>query len=1044
MAPAEPRYAFLILAVVLLAQTQASTQFNPRDHRIQTYSVEDGLSQSSIWCMMQDSQGFMWFGTADGLNRFDGYTFKVYRHDARDSTSLRSNTVWSILEDQRGTIWVGTLRGLHRFDRRREKFTYIADDSLYRSAHLTTIIYSLLEDGDGNIWVASTEGIAVLNASTGMLREFRASDLGLEGEGNRLHFVDEHGDVWLSLSGHLMKYRSATKSFVEIPDVVQKPGWVTLHRDASGMVWMGSPSSAEGLQAFREGGDLRRRRLHAPGDPQSLSSDFVRALCTDAEGRVWVGTAAAGLNVFEPERNRFTRIVPQSSTNTFYDKVSAIYRDRSGLLWIGYDGAGIVKINPRRNKFRHVLLPPSRRKDTGDNFFKALMVDHNDRVWLGMYNQGVAVLDRRTGRVQRFEREFAGDTESNSVFSILEDRRGAVWIGTLRGLYGFDPQSNRVRKHDIGGGNPRGRIITALCEDSSGALWIGSATSVLRYNHDRDGIEEVLNLADADTSSAVSGVLTLAADRDGLWCGTLEMGLLRLTSEGRLLKQYKSNPLDLNSLAHNSVKTICFAPDGILWLGTEDGLSRFDPARETWRTYRSADGLPNDFIYGVLMDRSGNLWISTNRGLSKMSTADPERPRFRNYTVNDGLQSAEFNTNTYFQTPGGEMFFGGVNGFNCFFPDSVRDNPAMPPVVFTRFKKFDQPVTLDGDIAETQEIRLHYSESVFSFEFAALEFTDPQENRYAYMMEGFDKDWVYCGRRREARYTNLDPGEYRFRIRACNSDGVWNVRDASVRVVVVPPFWRTGWFIGLMVLLGVGTFGGTVRFISTQKLKKRISQLEREKEIQDERLRTRERIARDLHDDLASTVGSAGFFIESVKGQLKDIPAQSKEFLDRTSSLLTEAEEAMSDIVWSVSPKHDTLESLLARMRLTTADLCRANNIKYDVDVSGDVEGHAVTEQVRRNLFLIFKEALSNAVRHSGASSISVSFSIRKDEFEMCVGDNGRGIFVPEPSATTKRGHGLRNMSKRAEEIQAQLSLEPGSPSGTIVRVVGRMTQTGH
>ncbi|MBX2990358.1 MAG: hypothetical protein KF749_04215 [Bacteroidetes bacterium] len=1041
-----------LLVSVLFTRQELLAQFNILDHRIQTYSVEDGLSQSSIWCIIQDSQGFMWFGTADGLNRFDGYTFKVYRHDARDSSSLRSNTVWSLLEDRAGRIWVGTLQGLHRFDRRTETFSYLPDDAAYHAAHLRSIIYSLVEDRDGNIWISSAEGVSVLDSS-GRLREYHATDLGLkaDGENVRAHFVDDEGNVWLSMPDRIMKYEYASKRFVSVLLPGQRvEGGRCLYMDKAGILWMGSSGASIGLYALDPANNTWRKWGHESGNPGTISSDVVKAVCADEEGRLWIGTTSGGLNVFDEKKNRFTRIVPYSPTNTFYDKVASVCRDRSGLIWVGYDGAGVVMINPRRNKFKHILLPPSRKTDTGDNFFKALMVDRENRVWLGMYNQGVAVLDRKTGNVKRLYDEFSGPggAGANSVFALFEDSRSSVWVGTVKGLYRADASSKRFREYDLRGiarDDSRGRIITAFCEDSSGDVWVGSATGVLRYDRQRDILEPVLTLDRIDTSYVAPGALCFAADRNGIWCGSLGIGLLRFSPDGQLVKQYKSHPRNANSISHNSVKTICVDPDGILWIGTEDGLNRFDPVKESWRRYGTADGLPNDFIYGVLMDHHRNLWISTNRGLSKMTTADPEKPRFRNYAVHDGLQSSEFNTNTYFQTAEGEMFFGGVNGFNAFFPDSVKDNPVLPKVVLTRFKKFDQPAQLDEDISAADNITLSYNESVFSFEFAGLEFTNPQENRYAYMMEGFDKGWVFCGKRREARYTNLDPGEYVFRVKAGNNDGVWNEAGTLINVTIVPPFWRTGWFIGLMAALGVVTFGGTVRFISTQKLKKRIAQLEREKEFQEERLRTRERIARDLHDDLASTVGSAGFFIESVKGQLKDIPAQSKEFLDRTSSLLTEAEEAMSDIVWSVSPNHDTLESLLARIRLTTADMCRAHQLKYEVNLAEHIEGITITENVRRNVDLIFKESLANAVRHAGASLISVAFVIYQGGFELIVEDNGKGMpATGHASRHTKRGHGLRNMTKRAEEIDSELSFEHAITSGTIVRLKGRITQSGH
>ncbi|MEO8168822.1 MAG: ATP-binding protein, partial [bacterium] len=301
------------------------------------------------------------------------------------------------------------------------------------------------------------------------------------------------------------------------------------------------------------------------------------------------------------------------------------------------------------------------------------------------------------------------------------------------------------------------------------------------------------------------------------------------------------------------------------------------------------------------------------------------------------------------------------------------------------------------------------------------------------------------GKRREARYTNLDPGDYTFWVKACNNDGVWNERATLLAIAIVPPFWRTWWFFGIALFAGAGAFGGTVRFISTQKLKKQIELLEQEKAIQDERLRTRERIARDLHDDLASTVGSANFFIESVKNELSNASETAKEFLNKTSSLLVEAEESMSDIVWSVSPVHDTMESLLSRIRITTGDVCRANHTKYEVVINGPTERFALSDEARRGIYLIFKEALSNAARHSSASLINVSAVVSGETVEIRVNDNGSGLASLEQKVgSTKRGHGIRNMRKRAEEIGAELTIDSKPGTGTTIRLIKRMTQTGH
>lgn len=1038
--------SLLTAAVTILALDHAAGQ----QFRYEAISVEQGLSQSSVWCSMQDSSGFLWFGTADGLNRYDGYTFKVFRHNASDSTSLSNNTVWSLLEDRSGKIWIGTLGGVDWYDKRTGTFSHLASQDRYKNTFVASYTRSMLEDRSGRIWFGTIAGLAVLDPRTGDLTQIPIDSDNATTASQPLAVLheDDKGNIWYSWGGQLFSRDESTGKVTRVP-VTQKDQRAALAksiRDRDGAYWF--VTSANGVFSFDPSGNKWRSYAHDPKDTLSIPDNGFRTLCEDDAGNIWFGSITQGLCYLDRATGGFHAFRPddRKSKNARYEGVASILRDRSGLLWIGYDGAGLVKINPHKNKFPHFLLPPSGAAVTGDNFFKALIVDHLGEVWLGTYDQGIAVLDRRADQVRRY-RHVESDTNSlrsNSIFALLEDRNRNIWVGTISGLDMFD----RVKGHFVHWSNPglrdpRDNIITALCEDATGTIWCGTATQLLTFDPIRNQLKVVFSTRDLVHLPITPGISMIAPSPDGsIWVGTLGGGLFKLRTDGSVERNFSRKRNEINTIAHNNVKTVAIEETGALWIGTEEGLNRYDPIKDQWNTYRVKDGLPNEFIYGLLLDKQQHLWISTNRGLSRMDIQDPDHPTFRNYTPDDGLQSYEFNTNVYFKTPGGEMFFGGVNGFNAFFPDSVNDNPVVPAVVLTGFKKFDQQFDLAGDFSTMSEIHLPYTESVFSFEFAALEYTDPTRNQYAYRMEGFRKDWVYCGNRREARYTNLDPGTYVFRVRGSNNDGVWNDHGASITVVIVPPFWRTWWFTGIVAVAGISAFGATVRFISVQKLRKRIRELEHEKAIQDERQKTRERIARDLHDDLASTVGSAGFFVESVKHQIPDAPSETKEFLDKTSSLLTEAEQAMSDIVWSVSPRHDTVESLLLRIRMTTADVCKASGMHYEVDcIAGD---HLdLAQDVRRNIYLVFKEAITNAARHSGGTLVRVRAKADNGVFELSVCDDGKGL-PAVPDGSSKRGHGLRNMRTRAEEIGAQFMLESTEGKGTTVCVRKRIAQTGH
>ena len=469
---------------------------------------------------------------------------------------------------------------------------------------------------------------------------------------------------------------------------------------------------------------------------------------------------------------------------------------------------------------------------------------------------------------------------SNVVISLLETQRGSILVGTDSGLDEFDPRSGRFVHLDLGdlavGGRP-GTVFNSIYEDPAGTIWAATAKYLLRFDQSRGRAVKVLSSPEVFDMPVSPSFTTITPAGDGtLWVGTLGGGLLKVRQDGTIEQRLQHNPNDQNTISHNAVKTILIDPEGVLWIGTEEGLNRYNPAQNVWRTYLNGDGLPNSFIYGLLMDEHRRLWISTNKGISRMETSDPENPRFRNFTPDDGLQSYEFNTNVYFKTPEGEMFFGGINGFNAFFPDSVSDNQLVPSAVLTGFRSSMYRSTLKSRIAGLETVTLLPGESVFSFEFAEhSEFTNPGRNMYAYKMEGFDKDWIESGTHREARYTNLDPGEYLFRVKGSNSDGVWDESGTSIRVIIVPPFWKTGWFIGAMGLVLAGAFGGTVRYMSTAQASG--SGLHRWSVSERFRRNARRPVNESpaiSDDDLASTVGSAGFFVESVKRHIGDAPSQ--------------------------------------------------------------------------------------------------------------------------------------------------------------------------
>ncbi len=793
-----PLMVVLLLASILTPPLPARAA--PSIPRFFSLTTADGLSHNIVRAIVQDPQGFLWFGTQDGLNRYDGYSFTVFRHRRSDPHSLVHNTVQALAVDQKGTLWVGTVGGLDRYDRDTGRFVHYPG-----IGESVTVIYPA---PDGTLWVGT--------AGAGLFR------------------YDPQGDRFLSVPAPL-------------PDA----HILALFQDADGTLWVGTEYG--GLHTL----DGRAYR-HDPADPHSLPCDQVKAILRDRTGAFWVGTgvyyepALGGPAVLDTATGRFTRYrqglshahvtaILEDRTGALWvgteeglavldrasgqfmvhrhnpldpyslinDRVYTLYEDRTGILWVGTDG-GVSRYVPQKNRFvlyRHNPLDPN---SLGAPRVGAVLKDRDGNVWVGLHAGG---LDRigPDGIVTHYRHDPA-DPHSLShdhVTALYQDPTGAIWVGTSAGLDRLDPATggfihfvhDPADPYSIGPG-----AVKVIYGERSGALWVGTEEpgtlsrldprtgrfTVYRYNPDRpNGFPNTY------------GVRAILEDREGfLWLGTYN-GLVRLDPRTGIFTRYRHDPDDPSSLSDDFVWSLYEDAEGTLWVGTHGGLNRLDD-REAGRftIYTVEDGLPADGIAAILGDEAGTLWLATMGG--GLSRFDPRTETFRNYDESDGLQSMHFIPGAAFRSADGELFFGGAEGLNRFRPADIRENPHVPPVVLTAFRVFDRVRDFGRDLTAVGEIRLSYRDNFFSFEFAALDYADPTKNQYAYILEGFDRDWVHSGTRRYAAYTNVPPGTYTFRVRASNNDGVWNEEGLAVRVVVTPPFWQTLWFRALVALVVMG------------------------------------------------------------------------------------------------------------------------------------------------------------------------------------------------------------------------------------------------
>jgi signal transduction histidine kinase/ligand-binding sensor domain-containing protein/DNA-binding response OmpR family regulator len=796
--------------------------------RFKHLTIDDGLSQNAVFAILQDRRGFMWFGTKDGLNRYDGYSFVIYQHNPFDSTSLSANHVTALFEDSRGDLWVGTLNaGLNRLRRETARF-----QRFVTAPDLNNQITAITEDSAGNIWVGTSGGglLQLLRQGLDAPGNLRADFIrfihqpGVAGslshnEVNAL-LVDAGGNLWVGTDKGLDELRELGGAvvFEHHPIFVKNPrapvgardsSITALSQDNNGALWLGTTS---GIVRF-DAGDGSFMAYPHHYEIYRYDWGTILAIVQDRRGRLWLATPAE-LMRFDPQRETYDyfRHDPFDPHSLSYNYVASIHRDRTDILWFGTLGYGVNVYDPKANRF-----PTLRRsKDAASRIagfsVRSILEDASGKVWVSA--EVLYCWDRQAGKLKSFETtsERLDDFGNTGAFSMLQASDGKVWFATTEGLFRYTLQTDAVRQYKHDPANPAGlpqKKVSAVFEDRAGDIWVATRNYLSQLVDEQSG--RFRHVQYTDKTSEELARLQIYQDESGrFWLGTGD-GLLRFDPGTQSFRAYRNDPKQPMSLSNNVIKSLCPDPDEadhVLWLGTAGGgLNRFDMATETFRHFTEAEGLPNSVVYGILPDEHGHLWLSTNKGLSRFNR---KTGSFRNYNVSDGLQSNEFNTGAFYRSKSGEMFFGGINGLNYFHPSDIIDNPHPPPVVITGLKIFNRPVSpkdsnavLQKSISEAEAITLSHRENILTFEFAALDFSAPEKNQYAYMMENFNDDWIHTGSTRSATFTNLSPGDYIFRVKASNNDGVWNEEGAALRITITPPWWRTWWaylLYGLAVL----------------------------------------------------------------------------------------------------------------------------------------------------------------------------------------------------------------------------------------------------
>lgn len=801
-------------------------------------TLQKGLSQNTINCLLQDQQGYMWFGTWDGLNKYDGYKFTIYN----TQNGLSNETINTLLEADDGKIWVGTENGLNCIDRKTGEiriFYHDPDDSTSLSNNW---INSLYQDQPGRIMVCTPSGLNVLNTKSGKVKTYTSQLAGLRSKpSNNIHFVtqDHEGSYWIATDFGVIKY---------------------------------NPQTAENI-----------RYLNRPGDPKSLTSNLVNCIFQDDENNIWIGTDR-GLNLFNPDGGTFTRFLnnPDDPFSIGHDHVTKIFQDNNYNFWIATDGGGVNVLNRDNFTFDKIQYNPKDHKSLSNNRVYDICQDDMGNLWFGTFS-GACRIDSYVANFELFVQDpnNPNTIRNNFVWAFLELETNVFLIGTEGGISIFNEENyqfTRFEDHYFGADKLSSQRVRALSTDHLGNIWIGTYDGGLDLFNPKTG--ELINFSPSlqDKNSLCGlNVQSLHEDSHGkMWVGT-NKGLNLLDVKTRTIKAYTHNPGNAGSIPSNIIYQVMEDSHNNIWLATFDGLAKYDPENdnfityqeahregiknhsnkyfsifedsdqtfwlgtrgsglkkfdadtETFTTYTTKNGLPNNVVYGMVEDNAGYLWMTTNWGISRF---DRKAETFLNFDVSDGLQSNEFNANAYLLSKSGEVFFGGMKGFNGFYPSHIKLNELVPRIVITAFKIFNQ--VQPGEILDGDTILLNYTDNFFSFEFAALDYTKPMKNRYAYMLQTYNKDWTFVSANRHfADYTKVIPGIYSFHVLGSNNNNIWNEDGVSLTIIIRPPWYQTWYFrvgaaLFLFFLIYLFIFFRVRRIRRKHVMEKKVLQIEKQ------------------------------------------------------------------------------------------------------------------------------------------------------------------------------------------------------------------------
>ena len=1026
-------------------QLAAKVQF-----RFDNIDVLRGLENTWVTQVLQGRQGYIWIGTQDGLYRFDGYDFKIFRHESEDPNSLAGNDIQHLYQDSKGVLWVSIWRGgFARFDPKKEIFTRYRHDPQNSNSLSNDEVMAITEDKVGNLWIATLGGgLNRYNTNSHTFTHFRYDPQDPDSlSDDKLYTVlqDSQGTIWAGtrnggLNRLIDKGEKAGKfqhyqHNAEDPKSLSHNKVYTLLEDSHGILWVGTRGG--GLNRFdRQTGIFQHYRYDSQ-NIESLGSDHVFAIFEDKMGTLWVGTAKGGLNRFDPHKQRFDRYQhdPQDKQSLLDNDVFSITQDQIGTIWLGVFGSGISKFDPASARFGDTRHDSNNPNSLNKGSVQAIFKDRSGLLWIGT-DTGLSSYNKTTDQYEHYQHDpdNPASLSNNDVYAIFEDSSGVLWVGTnTGGLNRFDRQKNRFTHYRHNRNDPNSLsddIIQVINEDGAGNLWLGTFNGLNRFNPQADNFDRYTHLAQSTTGISHNYIYALYIAQDGtLWVGTSGGGLNHFNPQTQTFTQYMNDPNNPSSLSHNTVKSIYQDPQGIFWIGTDDGLNKFDPISQQFSQYRDQQGLSGGKIVAMLGDNNGQLWFST----SGISVFDPVTQSIKKHI---GKQvGCDPNQGAYFKATDGQLFFGHPKGYCAFYPDEVS-HPSLPPkLVLTDFRLINISVPLASQskkspltkvINHTQSLTLTHKDNVLSFEFSALHYVSPKDNQYQYQLQGFDPDWIEtAANNRRATYTNLPAGDYTFKVKASNYKGVWTEQARTVKLTIKPAPWFSWWAYLIYTLLLVSL---VVAFIRDQQKKLHQQQQKTQDEYAlNQRLKQVDRLkdeflantSHELRTPLNGIIGLAESLIDGIGGpqsktsitNLAMVVASGKRLSNLVNDILDFSKLKNRNLTLHSRPVdlYSMAEVVLTLSQplLGKKDLELVNAI--DKDLPAALADENRLEQILHNL-------VGNAIKFTDAGKVTLSAIEQNNGLIISVNDTGIGIdkshFVTVfDSFEQVQGHGERSHS---------------------------------